>query len=343
MIWDLLRDRKGNFSLTTAFLIAPMAALAGFAVDFTNTLMIRSQIEAAADAAALGSISEKSAGVSSALGMAEGDVQSGQDDALKLFNGQLAGMSGFRLVSASAQITKTSNILKSTIFYTVEVPTTFTKAIGKQTITFSGQATAEYTMQTFRDFYLLLDNTPSMGVGATTADINKLVANTKDKCAFACHINNAGVEDKNDYYHLAKKLGVTTRIDVLAQATASLMDTAIKTRTVSNQYRMAIYTFGEKAEDTKLLEVAPLTGDLLSAKTKAAGVQLMTIPYQGYNNDTQTSFDNALTQIKEKIGTQGSGVSSSSPEKVVFFVADGVGDSYKPVGCTKKTTSGRCQ
>ncbi|MGO7206637.1 hypothetical protein ACCT30_36870, partial [Rhizobium ruizarguesonis] len=31
------------------------------------------------------------------------------------------------------------------------------------------------------------------------------------------------------------------------------------------------------------------------------------------------------------------------PEKILFFVSDGVGDSYKPSGCTKKTTGGRCQ
>lgn len=343
MIWDLIRSKTGNFSITTAFLMLPLAALAGLAVDFSNTLMIRSEIEAAADAAALGSISEKSSGVAAALQIAEGDVQSAQEDAVTVFRAQLAGKTGFKIISASASITKTGNLLKSTLTYTIQVPTTLARTLGKDSITFSGKSTAEYATQTFRDFYLLLDNTPSMGVGATTTDINKLVANTSDKCAFACHINNNGVENQNDYYHLAKRLGVTTRIDVLAQATASLMDTAMSTRTVANQYRMAIYTFGEKAEDTRLLEVAPLTGDLLSAKQRAANVQLMTIPYQGYNNDQQTSFDTALTQIKTKIGTQGTGTSSTSPEKVLFFVADGVGDSYKPTSCTKRTTSGRCQ
>jgi hypothetical protein len=46
-----------------------------------------------------------------------------------------------------------------------------------------------------------------MGVGATPADVDTMVANTSDKCAFACHIVNKGKEDKNSYYNLAKKLG----------------------------------------------------------------------------------------------------------------------------------------
>lgn len=66
------------------------------------------------------------------------------------------------------------------------------RVLGKQEITVAGQASAVFQTQTFRDFYLLLDNTPSMGVGATTADINKMVDNTSDKCAFACHIVNNG-------------------------------------------------------------------------------------------------------------------------------------------------------
>ncbi len=50
-----------------------------------------------------------------------------------------------------------------------------------------------------------------------------------------------------------------------------------------------------------------------------------------------------MTQIALKMGPQGNGNSSATPEKVLYFVSDGVGDSYKPTSCTKKTTNGRCQ
>lgn len=342
MFGRFIENRAGNFSLTTALLMAPIIGAIGVAIDMGNAQILKSHVQMAADAAAIGAIAEKSSGTTMSYNHGDGDLSESEDDALAIFNGEIANIPGVTVQSVTIDVKKRGTVLSSTVTYSGSIPTAFSQILGQRSIPISGTATAEFATQTFRDFYLLLDNTPSMGVGATTADIDKLVANTPDKCAFACHIVANGVENKNDYYNLAKKLGVTTRIDVLAQATASLMDKAKESRTVSNQYRMAIYTFGEKAEDIKLLEVSSLTVDLDEAKRKAAGVQLMTIPRQGYDNDQQTSFDTALTQIKGKIGKAGNGASAQNPEKVVFFVADGVGDSYKPTTCTKKVAGGRC-
>ena len=69
----------------------------------------------------------------------------------------------------------------------------------------------------------------------------------------------------------------------------------------------------------------------------------MSIPWQGYDNDQQTDFDRALKNIGGLMGTSGAGTSAGNPEKVLFFVSDGVGDANKPSTCTKKTTNGRCQ
>ena len=107
----------------------------------------------------------------------------------------------------------------------------------------AGQAMAASGVPTYMDFYLLLDNTPSMGVGATPNDVSLMVNNTSDKCAFACH----DVADPNNYYKLAKKLGVTMRIDVVRSATQQLMDTATSMEAVPYQFRTAFYTFGTSA------------------------------------------------------------------------------------------------
>jgi hypothetical protein len=243
----------------------------------------------------------------------------------------------------SAKIIKKNGRLYSIVDYKVTVPTTLSKVMGQNLMQVAGQSVVEYQTEIYRDFYLLLDNTPSMGVGATPSDVDTMVANTSDKCAFACHIVKNGKEDKKSYYNLAKNLGVTTRINVVAQATAALMDTATESCKSANQYHMAVYTFGEKAEDTKLLEVVKSTTDLKNAKKEAGKIELMSIPYQGYDNDQQTDFDRAFTQIADKMGTAGSGLTANAPEKILFFVSDGVGDSYKPTDCTKKLTGGRCQ
>jgi Flp pilus assembly protein TadG len=341
---NFFRDRSGNFGIMSALLLVPLIGVAGLAIDLTDALSVQHQLQGAADSAALGAVAEKSAGTAQAMKMtSNGDISSAIADAEKIFKAQLTSMTGYTLVSSSAKAVREDNQIKAVFTYSASVPTSLLKVIGKDEFIISGTATAVFQTETFRDFYLLLDNTPSMGVAATTEDINTMVANTPDGCAFACHIVEDGVENKNSNYNLAKSLGVTIRINVVAEATAALMDTAVSVRKSSNQYRMAVYTFGEKAEDTKLLEVSALSDDLAMAKSRASLIDLMSIPYQNYNNDQQTDFDLAFKNIGDKMGVAGTGLTAASPEKILFFVSDGVGDSKKPYGCTKELNGSRCQ
>jgi hypothetical protein len=345
MLQKLLHDRSGNFGLLTALTIIPIIGAAGLAVDFTNAMAVKSKLQGAGDAAALAALSPTSPGMQAAFAMTgNGEVPIAESDAKGFFRGQVQNIAGYTIDAINARIVKSGNNITAVVDYRATVPTILSSAIGQPLVQVAGHATAQFQTENYRDFYLLLDNTPSMGIGATPSDINTMVNNTSDQCAFACHIvSEDGVEDKNSYYNLARKLGVTIRIDVVAQATAALMDTAKSYRQSANQYRMGVYTFGEKAEDLKLLEVVAPTTDLTSAKNSASKIQLMSIPYQGYDNDQQTSFDNALTQLAAKMGVPGDGSSTASPQKIIYMVSDGVGDSYKPASCTKKTTNGRCQ
>ncbi|MEF0943428.1 Tad domain-containing protein [Rhizobium sp. BR 362] len=335
-----LRSKSGNFGTITALLAVPLIGAAGLAVDVANALSLRSQLYEAADAAALGAISESSSGVAAAMAMSgDGVVTIGQDEARKLFFGQLASDWKDVPVNVDISVTKTANIVTSNITFHAAVPTSFLQVLGDTSIPIAGSATAQYQTATFIDFYMLLDNTPSMGVGATPADVAMMQSNTSDKCAFACH----NMDTTNNYYNLAKKLGVSMRIDVVRQATQKLTETATTNRATPDQYRMAVYTFGTQAEKAQLTTVSGLSSDMAQVKSYTDNVDLMTIPYQGYNNDQTTSFDNALTQMKSNMGTGGGGTSSADREKVLFFVTDGVGDSQKPYTCTKPLTGNRCQ
>src|SRR5262249_32905890 len=159
-------------------------------------------------------------------------------------------------LNPTAVVSRTNGQVTSTVQFTASVPTSFMGLFGKTTIPISGTSKSATSMPLYADFYLLLDNTPSMGVGATTTDINTMVANTSDQCAFACHDLSAA---PNDYYTKAKTLGVTMRIDVLRTATQQLMDTAKSTAVFTNQFRMAVYTFGTSAASTGLTNTVPLT------------------------------------------------------------------------------------
>ncbi|MGA1803505.1 TadE/TadG family type IV pilus assembly protein [Rhizobium sp. HT1-10] len=340
----LWQDRSGNFGILTALMLVPILGTAGMAIDFANALNVRNQLFAAADAAAAGSIAEKSSGVAAAMQMtSDGTVSVAQSDANTLFLSQNSAALADDNVQVAITVTKTGNTLVSNVSFTATVPTTFLHVLGKDSITIAGKATAQNQTRTYMDFYILIDNTPSMGVGATPTDVARLEAATSDSCAFACHETQQNVG--HDYYTIAKSLpGFQMRIDVVREATQSLTETATTKRgTISNLYRMAVYTFGSAAEKAGLTTISPLTSDLAAVQTYTSKVDLMTIPYQGYNNDTQTSFDNALTSLNNSIPAPGSGYTSATPQKTLFFVTDGVGDSIKPVGCTAPLTGDRCQ
>ncbi|KQZ97396.1 hypothetical protein ASD74_09445 [Rhizobium sp. Root564] len=335
------RDKGGNFAILTALLAVPLFGAAGLALDFSQALAVKEDLQQTADATALGAVSKDSPYVAEARKMSgDGPITVPGHSGVDFGKKGDGKKNDFEIENATLLVKKTGNIVESSLELKATVNTTLSAILGKDFFTITVKSTGRYQTEKYMNFYLLLDNTPSMGVGATPQDVATMVANTGDQCAFACHDIQSG---KNSYYELAKKLKVTTRINVVGKATASLMDTAAGTQTVSDQFRMAVYTFGEKAEDTKLLEVVPLTSNLSDVKNRSNKIDLMSIPYQGYDNDQQTDIDRALTQIALKMGPQGNGNSSATPEKVLYFVSDGVGDSYKPTSCTKKTTNGRCQ
>lgn len=362
----LFADRTGNFAIMGAIAIVPILGTAGMAVDFSRAMDLQARLQDAADAAVLGSIAERSAGVTAAVGMTkDGPVPLSEAEGLALFNAQTNSNGVFeegstpekletenvKIELVRISVTKDGKDINAKLNYQATLKTSFLRIIGKDTISVSGSASAVFQTQSYQDFYMLLDNTPSMGVAATPAGVDAMIAATKNvsdsgsrNCAFACHIiSEAGVMDTKSNYFVAKNSGIEIRIDVVAKAVKALTSEAERQQSYPNQFRMAAYTFGEKAQDVKLLKVAELTSDLSKVRTGTENIKLMSIPYQGYNNDQQTSFDNALTKINLEISAPGNGTTSANPEKVLFFVSDGVGDSNKPKGCTKKLTGTRCQ
>ena len=333
------RDKSGNIAVIFTLALVPILSSIGCAVDYTRATQIRSKLLAAADAASVGSVGKKSPAYIAAGSMVfDGPIPEGVTDATNIFNGNMSDVDGYTLNSMTSAVTKTGSVLTSTVTFSANVSTMFLGVMGKSTMTVTGSSTSKSSMPLYIDFYLLLDNSPSMGVGATPTDVSKMVANTSDKCAFACH----DLKDSNNYYKLAKTLGVKTRIDVLRSATQSLMDTAAATQTYTSQFRMAIYDFGASAGTAGLRALFSLSSSLSAAKTAAGNIDLMTVNGQNDNNDQDTQYTAILPAINSVITAPGPGT-SASPQKYLFFVSDGVADEYNPGSCIKPTTGGRCQ
>jgi len=343
------RDRRGNVALILAIAAIPTLGAVGAGIDYSIAYRARTKLQDVADAAALVAVSKVEQGVS---------ASTAQTDAQNFFVAQAAALG---LAASTLTITVTDNTSTgrtAVVSFTGSTPTSILGVMGFSSIPFSASSTANVALPTYIDFYLLLDNTPSMGLAATQADITKLQSLTaggeEGACAFACHniytpSNHSQLDPTGNYYYIAKHNGVTMRIDVVRQATQALMDTATNLEVVSNQFRMAIYTFGSDCSSPvggALTTVQPLTSSLSTAKSAAGNIDLMTIPYQNYYNDQCTNFDGIFPAVNSAIPTPGTG-SASSPQEFLFFVSDGVADENNSSTCTKTLYTGggysRCQ
>ncbi|CAL74523.1 conserved hypothetical protein; putative vWFA domain [Bradyrhizobium sp. ORS 278] len=335
------RNAGGNVAVTFAIVCVPVITAVGCGVDYSRTNQMRAKLQAAVDAASVGAVSRTSPAFIAAGAMTtDGVIAAGNDDARKIFNGNMSGTTGYTLDSLTPEVKKTGSVLTATVSFSATVPTLFMSIVGYKTMSLQGSSTAKASMPKYIDFYLLLDNSPSMGVAATPADVTKMVSATSDKCAFACHDYN----DANNYYNLAKTLGVTTRIDVLRSATQQLMDTAQQTQTYSNQFRMAIYDFGASSKTIGLRALFALSSSLTSAKSAAGNIDLMGVygNNDSFTADKDTPYTTALPAINNEIATPGDGT-SGSPLKYLFFVSDGVADESNAACLKPKASGNRCQ
>jgi Flp pilus assembly protein TadG len=323
LLVDFVRQRGGNIAILFAFTLIPILIGAGIAVDYGRALLVRTNMQNAADSAALA--------LGSWVGLSQSDMQT---KAQQYFNANYPPSS----LGTVGALNLSFGANTITVSVSGSVKTTFLNVANIDHIDVGATNTVTSPL-TYVNFYLLLDNTPSMGVGATTSDINTMVAHTPDQCAFACHDLSTY---PNDYYSLAKKLGVQMRIDVMRTATQQLMDTASTTESFSGQFGMAIYTYGSSAKTAKLTTIQSLTTSLSGAQTAASAIDLMTVPYQNYVSDTDTDNPNILSAINSVMPNPGDGSSPGQPLEFLFFVSDGVSDrAIGSPGCSRSTTIGQ--
>jgi Flp pilus assembly protein TadG len=323
-------DRKGNVAMIFAFTLVPIMMLTGMGIDYTAATQRKAMLDAAADAAALSGVTPTLMAKPSTASVAA---------AQNMFNSQVAIIPGLNYAPANLSVNAADNGLKRTVTvtYSAASQNSFAGVLGQTAWAVNGSSQSTASVAPNIDFYLLLDNSPSMAIAATTAGINTMVANTSAQggCAFACHQTNAAADNLGnpggvDNYQLAKNLGVVTRIQNLNAATQALMDTATSTMANYNStYRMGIYTFNTGGINT----ITALTSSLSSAKSLAAGIDVLKVYKNNWltaavnNNDEDTDFEAAMSGINTLMPAPGTGMAGSTPEQVLFIVSDGVDDS----------------
>jgi Flp pilus assembly protein TadG len=363
MLADFLRrfarDRQGNIAITFALSLIPAIFLIGMGLDFSGAIQKRSKLNAAADAAALAAVTPA---------MMSQTATAAKTAASNMFSAVAAGASGATNISPTVTVSSTNSGLTRTavVSYTASSVNNFPNFLGQTNWSISGTSTATATSPPNVDFYLLLDNSPSMDLPATSAGITAMINATKNApanggnangCAFACHESNPSADNLGnpggiDNYQLALNLGVTTRMQNMNTATQSLMTTAQTMQTQNNAtcpggqgcYRMAIYTFNTGGTNT----IQTLTSNLTTAQNAAKNIDVLLVCQNNdltcgnNNNDEDTDFNSAMSQINGVMPNPGTGASNNTPQQVLFIVSDGVDDKQSAT-CSQTMTGSRCQ
>lgn len=347
-------DEGGNVAMIFALSMFPVIGVGAMAVDYTLAGRREAQLNAIADAAALSTTAPAA--------MAQTWTVA-QTNARAMFVAQAALVGGATVVAPTVtggDTTAANGVVtrSATVSYTATSSNAFSSLLQMPTMPLGGSSSVSASTAPNIDFYLLLDTSPSMGIPATQAGIDAMIANTPKQnngkgCAFACHESNpsagdvAGNPNGIDNYTLAKQqLGLTLRIDLVQQATANLMTTAANTEAANKAvYRVATYTF-----DQSFKTITSLTSNLQQAQSDASSkIQMLQVYSENMltannnNNDEDTAFDSAMANSAYIPNPgHGSNASNDTPQEVLFIVTDGVIDEpYPNQGSQDNTSNGR--
>jgi len=367
-------------------LVAPVLVFgAGAAIDYGRAAQIHTKLNAAADAAALAALTPAMLAQTASVAQAA---------SVSMFTGLTDNISGLTpgatQVTVSVTIGANPLVRNVALTYSTSVNTIFAQVLGVSALPVGGVSQASAQAPPNIDFYVLLDNSPSMSLPATQAGITQMQSLTGDEatggCAFACHeasTNNGDTAGNPcadgtaptlnssmktaspassgiycstsahgaqiDNYALARKNGITLRLDELNNGVSTLLQTASTTAQSTQfstppQYRFSIYSM-DSLWSIGLTELMPLTtGYISNWTTDSANFGVMEM-YSNNNDcansacsssttspggDVATNYDNALGDLSQAsyIPNPGNGTNQAgdTPQEVLFIVTDGVED-----------------
>jgi Flp pilus assembly protein TadG len=137
-------DQRGNLAVIFALACLPLLSAVGCAVDYSRAVQVKGKLQAAADAASLGSIARSSKALAIAARMNyDGPIWVGAADAQSFFAANVAGVPGFSLESLTPDVRKTGQVVTSTVTFSATIPTYFLGIMGMKNLTVTGHSVAQ--------------------------------------------------------------------------------------------------------------------------------------------------------------------------------------------------------
>src|SRR6202158_264277 len=132
-------DQRGNIAVLFMLALLPILSAIGCAIDYSRAAQLRSKLQAAADAARVGSGANVSPGFVAAGSMTtDGPIPVGVTDATNIFKGNMSGVGGYTLNSVTPTVATAGSAITSVVQYSADISTMFLGVVGKRTITVTG-------------------------------------------------------------------------------------------------------------------------------------------------------------------------------------------------------------
>ena len=302
------KSDKGNTTIVFALSAVALMAATGAALDLNQMEAAKTSLNAAADAAIL-----------AAVKTADYDYTNGNSSWQSL--GVTAGNAAFQKnlrdnmndATIALDIKHAGNAFTGTGTYAWNYPTSFMGMFGIPSLTITRTVSAGEKVENYLDVHLLIDVSPSMGIGATDAD--QTLLHNATGCALACHYSFTGVVQSN--YTASRASGAVLRLDLVRQATQQLIND-MKARVLStDQVRVSIDLYSNS-----IIPLLAPTTDLTAAATAAGNIDFAT----GVGG-SGTETENALAQLGTAIGSSGTGNNPNNRKSYVVLISDGTENS----------------
>lgn len=336
LVHRFAKNRAGATLTIFGLCLLPMMIVVSIAIDYNRAVQTQIAMNAAVDAAALQVLSRTSNPTATPPTQAQ---------MASAFYGSLLLPKFVHITNFTPTATSGAGGASLTVKmdYTANVDTTFSNIVGVKTLPIAGSSTATATVPAYINFYMLLDNSPSMGLAANAQAVSDMKAATQNQsaqsnaknCEFACHQSAARIAaDSNtiDNYAIARQKNIPLRIDSVRQAVQTLMSTAAQNETIPNQYKVGVWTFSDS-----VVQLSPLSSNLPSVAAAAGNIDVV----YSYDDerDNQTAFDVALPYLNNLMPNASNGTAAATPQEVLFLVTDGMQDQSNAVSTSGTKTN----
>jgi Flp pilus assembly protein TadG len=305
-----IKNTSGNVAVTFALLSVPLLGAAGVAFDYARVSSERSKVLESMDAALLAGAQQTQRLLADGQSQ-QSAIEGGKIVALDYYNVSMFDRNISQANAIEPVITVTSDQVVANASFTGQIDATLSSVLGISEGEFAVESTVAVSSPQFLQFHFVIDNSNSMGIGATDSDIATM-QNSQMSCAFACHVPS-GANTFTDTLDDARALGVTLRMDVVRDAVDSVLE-RIEEQNMGVQVKAAVYTFSND-----LVVERDVTENITMARNSAQTIELA-----GDWGTGGTSPEYVLQKLENKIGVSGDGSSEALAKRVIVFITDGV-------------------